>query len=591
MSSGTLLRIFGLLFLLFVTGCHRAPESPPEFVFAPWGLEVRNLRPGTPVKLYNASGRLVLSYPPLWGETEVLVFRWSPGARYILELGEKSYSVTAPQSRIKASLRLFAPLGQSPYEAYLYEDGEVVWTAPPGFAGRDFVLAGEERCFELGLLVTSHVKGPLTLSFPSGEVVLNGPFERHLEISRLCFPDPAHPVVFKVGIDRKELAFPLRWEKTDLSRAVSLLSWRLPTDAYGFLERHRLEGTLIAPNPFWEGLARWLGIKAKGFSRFDPLAYETLVLKNHLSAPLTLLVRADFLDPKTRAPVPGFYPKRFSGHGEMKKPLALVDLPPQGQAKAVLPIFLDETVAPGEYLARVEIFPFGSTKPILVREKRIGVVRGNVALSAALLLVLVLGLGYSAGLLLGLKRLVARFRLRDLTLIALTGAVGFGLDFLGGVASNILHAFLGPFNVLVGGLVTEVAHYLVLTAVLYLLSRPGVVTLSGLITYLMGGFLFGGFRITDPFFVGARLFVLEFFLFVFRAYARDRAGAARLVLALSLADAVNTAISLLLHMTFYRLFFPGWFILLSVGVKGFLYTLIGAILGVRVGRLLLRVER
>jgi len=64
-----------------------------------------------------------------------------------------------------------------------------------------------------------------------------------------------------------------------------------------------------------------------------------------------------------------------------------------------------------------------------------------------------------------------------------------------------------------------------------------------------------------------------------------------LILALALADALNTAISLLLHMTFFRLFFPGWYIWLSVVVKGFFYTLIGAWLGVSVGQTLRRVER
>ncbi len=579
------------LSLCLVAGCEQTSEEQPTFVFKPWGIRIRNIPPTTPVKLYNSQGYLILSYPPFWGENETLIFKWRPGEEYRVQLGGKNYFLRAPEAPIKASLKLFVPLGQNPYTAYFYGNGHLRWTDPLHFEGQEFVLVGEGPCFEVGFLFTSYFEGPFSFSVGQREIILGQPFERHLEKKKLCFSVEEPARFEKIGIQEKIFYFRFVWQRVDLSKAVSLVSWQVPTDAYGFVERHRLRDTLVVPNPFWERLARSLGIKAKGFSKFDPFAYETLVLENRLSAPVTLLLQADFLDPRTKKPVAGFYPKRFASHGEVKKPLALVDLPPRKRAKAVLPIFLDQTVSPGEYLARIEVYRFGSLKPLLVREKRIGVVRGNVALSAALLVVLCLGLGYSTYLILGLKSLIARFRLKELSLLALTGAVGFGFDFLGGIASNVLYAFLGPFNVLVGGLVTEVAHYLILTAVLYLVPRPGVVTLSGLITYLMGGFLFGGFRFTDPVFVGVRLLVLEFFLLVLGAYGPSRPRALRLVLALSLADATNTAISLLLHMTFYRLFFPGWFVTLSVGVKGFLYTLIGATFGVRLGKLLLRVER
>jgi len=167
--------------------------------------------------------------------------------------------------------------------------------------------------------------------------------------------------------------------------------------------------------------------------------------------------------------------------------------------------------------------------------------------------------------------------------------VAFGLDFLGGLLSNILYALLGPFNILVGGLVTEVIHYTVFTAVFLLVPRPGFAILSGLLHYLMGLVLFGGLRATDPFFLGSRLLVLEAFLCLFRTHSRPSGW--RTPVALSLADALNTLASLIIHMTFYRLFFPGWYLWLSIVVKGFFYTLIGARIGVRLGRTLLAAER
>lgn len=574
-----------LLGLVLVASCTSSSVKPPVFRFEPWGLQIEDLPPHSTLKLFDAKGHLLLAYPPFAAEEEMLFFRWQPGARYRVVIKGKSYEIKAPARPLVVRLKIFAPLGQRPYEIWL-EDGQSSLTLPI------LDLAGEEACQEVGLLLENVAQIPLRVDFAGEKALLKGEFARKFFVRRLCFTGKEIkelPLNLTGPVDLK-VSLRFQFRKVALSRAISLKAWRLPTDAFGFIEQHRLEGTLVAPNPFWQKLGYALGIKAKGFSRYDPFAYETLILENHLNMPLTLLLKADFLDLKTKRPVSGFYPKRFSEHG-FKQPLALIDLPPQGEAKAVLPIFLDKGIPPGEYQAVVTVYPFGSKKPILIFRRHIGVVRGKVSLSLALLVVLILGSGYSLFVLLNLKRMIRRFRLRELTLIALTGAVGFGLDFLGGVASNILYALFGPFNILVGGLVTEVAHYLVLTAVLYLIPQTGVITLSGVITYLMGGFLFGGFRITDPFFVGTRLFVLEMALILFGTVGHGRPSVWPLVLALSLADAINTAVSLLLHMTFFRLFFPGWYILLSLVVKGFIYTLIGAYLGARVGKILIRVER
>ncbi len=207
-------------------------------------------------------------------------------------------------------------------------------------------------------------------------------------------------------------------------------------------------------------------------------------------------------------------------------------------------------------------------------------------------MVVAIGVGYSLFLLVAIKGYFSRFNVRSLVLISLMGAVGFGLDFLGGLASNVLYALLGPFNILVGGLITEISHYLVLSAILYLIPRPGTVTLSGLVTYLMGGILMGGFGVTDAVFVGSRLAYQEGLLFLVGATrASGPPSRIRLALSLSLADALSTASSLVLHATFYRLFFPPWYIGLAVVVKGFFYTFLGVSLGVPFGKVLRRIER
>jgi hypothetical protein len=295
------------------------------------------------------------------------------------------------------------------------------------------------------------------------------------------------------------------------------------------------------------------------------------VLENESPVPVNLLVKAHFLDVKTGRQVEGFYPPQFFSSGHMKEPVALTYLPPKGRARVVLPVYAE--VPSGEYLARVEIYPLGGREPVLIKERRIGVTRGKPWLAAGLLVIMGSGLLFSLGLLFGHRHLLKRFRTRELCLISLSGAVAFGLDFLGGLLSNILYALLGPFNVLVGGLITEVIHYAVFTAIFVLVPKPGFATLSCLLHYLMGLLLYGGIRATDPFFVGSRILTLEALLLLFAVYRKPISW--RTVLALSLADALQTLSSLILHMTFYRLFFPVWYLWLSILVKGFLYTLFG----------------
>jgi hypothetical protein len=274
--------------------------------------------------------------------------------------------------------------------------------------------------------------------------------------------------------------------------------------------------------------------------------------------------------------------------GHYRQPLSLVYLPPHARERVVLPVYVNG-VSPGEYRFRVSVQALGEERPFLTKEKRVGLTRGSAALAAGLLLILASGLSYSLFLALGLRRILARFALRELTLVALAGAVAFGLDFLGGMLSNVFYALLGPFNILIGGLVTEVVHYLVFTAVLLLVPKPGFPTLTGLLHYLMNLVLFGGFRATDPFFLGTNLLVLEGALWLGRCW--PGLPALRTVLSLSLADALNILVSLVLHMTLYRLYFPVWYLWLAIWGKGFLYTLIGASLGLRLGRLLLEGER
>jgi hypothetical protein len=184
--------------------------------------------------------------------------------------------------------------------------------------------------------------------------------------------------------------------------------------------------------------------------------------------------------------------------------------------------------------------------------------------------------------------------LRILVLLSLLGSLQFCLSFAGRLVSSVTYAILGPFNCLVGGLLTEVLTYLLITSILFLVPRVGAMTLAGIVNYIMGGILFGSFGFTDILYHGSGIAFREILLLVFgitHFRQSDREPAIfPMMLALGIAGAASTFTSLTLNSVFYRLYFADWYILLNVVVTGFFYTAIGVYLGKKLGRNLRKVN-
>ncbi len=561
--------------LLAVPGCLR--ETRVERVlFTPLGIELYGLTERSEVKLFDSEGRLLLHYPPLPTENLMLIFRWEPKEVYRLKVEDKTLLLKTPEKRIIAEVLVLAPVGSPGKRSFVY---------PGEGLEEDLFLASRAKCPEVAITVTSF-KEDLRVEFPDpfNAKRLLKKYQRSFVKAPLCLTEK-RTVVIKVGDEEVKLNFFRK--DLDLTKELKLISWRLPTDESGFSARYRKEGLLAVPNPALQKFLYIVGVKEKGTSSFEPFAYQTTVIRNDSEVPLVLLLETRFFDLSGRE-VEGFYPKRFSKKGAFRRPVSVVYAPPRADVKAVMPIYIND-VAPGEYLVELKVSIFGEKKEIFRKTKKIGVTKGSWGWGVALLVILATGLAYFVFFSTNLSRILRKFDTRELSLISLAGSLSFALDFLGGTLSNILYAFLGPFNVLVGGLVTEVVHYGVFCAIFFLIPKPGFVTLSGILHYLMSVVIFGGLKITDPFFVGARLFFTETSLLFFRCYGnslRER----RTALALSVADALNTASSLLLHTVFYRLYFPFWYIVLSVTVKGFFYTFLGAVFGIKIGKRLTLVE-
>jgi len=208
-----------------------------------------------------------------------------------------------------------------------------------------------------------------------------------------------------------------------------------------------------------------------------------------------------------------------------------------------------------------------------------------------------------AGLLLFLgrqRKVFGTFRVSELVLIALFASVTFVLViFPGSVLGPLFSAVAGPFGFLIQGIFFEILRILVLVTLLVLVPRVGTVTLVSVVRYLIGGLAFGGFTPVDLFYLGASVVLMEVVLYAAgvtskRGVLRRRdIGLASFVYVALLLGVVNGATQYViycLNITFYRLYFADWFIWLSVVVNGFLYAVLGALPGMKLGLRLRRIS-
>jgi len=588
----TLLVIAGIL-----AGCRgKEPAGLLRGEFTPTGALRVNLSPDNQwIEVRDGQGRvLAKAYPHGQPVAEVL-FRWTPAATYCIrtDRGEEAI-VEAPGRTPALAIRLHAPLGQTPHEAYLYAG-----SAPP--APRIVLLAAEPaETLDLMLEVEKLDDGParkvrVSASFPewrNTSHTLELQFEKRIWTARLQIGEELSrdPTTVEVTGEGFRIPFEVRFARSrPASEQVEVVSWRLPTGADGSLRPGQPEDRIAMPNPVWDRLAVWFGLRPQVVDYLKPYTYQTLELRNRGALPVSLAVTGEVVDPVTGRTVPGFDPPRWDASGGSNRTMVFVEVEAGGAPRrCVLPLYVRPDTAAGAYLRRVRIQPLGSDKVVATLEVPLGVTRGKPFLTVWVMFIVVLSLGWLILVIASYRRLVTGMGVRALVLLSLLGALQFCLGLLGGWVSNLLYAFLGPFNCLVGGFLTELLTYLIVTSILCLLPRPGAMTLAGIITYLMGAILFGSFGLTDLLFVGSAIAFREILLYVF-GVTRRKPGDTQppplvpMMLALGLADAAAIFTSLALFAIFYRLFYANWYILLNAGVTGFLYTCVGVYFGRKLG--------
>jgi hypothetical protein len=380
---------------------------------------------------------------------------------------------------------------------------------------------------------------------------------------------------------------------------IQVIDHVFPTDPRGRPEPQRLPDTVALPNPLWRALGAMFGARGLSVDPYAPYAFQTATFANRTDYPMTLLVTARVRDLATGWPVPAFVPQAFEVTGGVGRLTSLARIPPHAEGRAVVPFYVRREVQEGRYTGELEVQLLGSDAPLYRLERPLSVVRSDARVSLTLLVVTPLSLAALGLFAARYRRLIAGFDARALSTIALFGALMFASGFLTDLLSVGLNVVLGPFNLLVGGVLYEILHHLVLATLIVLYPRPGTATLVGLTHYLMRGLTTGQLSPVDVLFVGSSLTYKEFALYAFgvtrgrplleRLAATPRRTRLTVALAFGLAGGATAFTSLALHTAFYRLFFAPWYVWLAV-IVGVVGAWPGVLMGLRFGQSLNRVR-
>jgi hypothetical protein len=384
----------------------------------------------------------------------------------------------------------------------------------------------------------------------------------------------------------------------ELASKLEIKGRWLPTGIDGLFDSRKQPDTIYYKAPYLRKIIRWLGVPDERLSYWMPYAYHSIALQNVSDYHLPLVVKSRLIELDGERTPKAFHPPDiYSGGLGDNAVTAAVSLSPTGSQRVVLPIFITSSPHLGKYRLRVMVYAMGSSQPLKTLTmplKVTGLDFTAMACTLASLLVSLVALGVLAW---RFKPLLASFKVRQVVIIALFGALTFaGVNLPLKVFGALFYGLLGPFSVLVIGLFNEVLYYALLVTIVRMIPSPGVVSLLTLVRYLLSVLITGGFHLSDFMYVGTSIAVKESALYL-TGVTRKSSGfnwswpaVCVLAMVLALGDSLLNLTSIYVHMVLFRLYFADWFITLNVLFNGMAYTMLGVWLGKRFSNRLIWAE-
>lgn len=628
-----------LLFLtiLFI-GCTPKMEEDTlswQITFFPLGAKVQ-FTDDTPVKqlsAFNSDGTMVaqLNFPAQPRQIESLYFEWQEKKTYRFEATLSTeqvivQKVTAPRTYPRGSLKIAVPYGIAVKSDVLSKEQKAL------------ILEGSEMT---ATVMITNGKTPATfdleLCLPSSLTVNRPPVDWKIETKdrqtclsttgtlHVASEDWFRQLVLRTSdvaietseqSDTQEISGVVRFATTDgetweqkatvqlriapvseIVEHISIASIEMPTDASGIADPRQRKDSIYHPRPLFS----WLVTEQT--DAYVPVTYQTVRLHNQSEETIHVVVSSINLDMKSGEAVPFLAPPDAVNAGTDQS-ISLASLPGGELTHISLPIYLhSQSAEAGEFEREIAVKIWGSDTTVLSEKRPLHIIVPNRhALFVSGLAVIASCVGLVV-LLRFHRQFFVRFTTKQLIVIALFGTTIFvAVVVPSTLFLNLIRAILGPFAVLLTGLVNETIYYALLTALLiYICGAPndnitggirdaqaygkgGVILLVSAVRLLLGAVTFGLFTPMTIIYTGTSVLLLEIGFLLVR-----RRGLFAWALVLGICDAIAVYVDFQLSILFYRLFFADWYILLRIFVEGFAYTGIGVLLGAKLGRGLWRV--
>ncbi len=483
-------------------------------------------------------------------------------------------------------VRIDAPIGQGEREV---RPGDTV--AVPVLEGRPTEVSVQVRALS---------PGPIRIRL--GEAQQEGLLERGERLSLRARLSERTVLRIEAGAETLEATLvPESLPLDRLREELRIVDLRFPAEASGEADISRPADRFTLPARWWTRGLRALRLGVRARDPWAPWAWLGVTVANDGDEARNLVLRLRSVDEQDR-PIPALAPRAREGMAEGGAVQVLLRVPPRTRARAAIPVYADEAALFAAGLDRaevqVELLPLGLPEVLTEQRRTLHIDRGNTWASLGLLGSLAAALGGSAMVLTRARAWLIGARTSELLTIALFSSLSFIVGLVGRLLTMAFSTLLGPFAVLISGLVDDVLRTALLATLLSLRPRPGTLGLFVLTSWLLSGLALGSFTPSDLVFVGARVFWLEGLAWLF-GLTRGAAWLEqarplrflRLSAALGGASVLTSAIGLVLSVTLYRLHLAGWYVGLMLALPGFAYVLIGVALSLGFTDSLRRVRR
>jgi len=512
----------------------------------------------------------------------------APGTQLMVDVGDgRLHQAQVPQDSGPLVVELDLPAGQG--------------AKPVGEAGQHAFSVVSGAQMKAHIVLRLAAPGEAVVEFGGTEYTVRTtvPGERKILTLPVSIDGPSELLIRGAGLVRQTTLQPTVVDSESARASLHLDSVVFPADESGDPEPARPVGRVTLPAAWWQALLQKTGVGYRAQDPYGPWSFQAAHLFNHSTQPLNVVVSARVLDASGQ-PAAAFQPRLRDRQGDTGEVSGLLRVPARANAMARLPFYVDPgqlPEGPSEWTQEIRVTPLGSSEVLWVQRRVLQVQRGSTWIS----------LGFLVGLLGGLLGMVLvpmktsdwlrELRTADLVTVAVFATLSFLISGASALLAAAASALLGPFAVFATNFADDVLRYALLATLITLLPRPGVATLTVLLTWLMRGVALGSFSPTDAITIGTQVFWLEGGLWLVGITRSSTwlEGSAlarwlRLGSAFSVASVMTSLTGLAMAMVLYRLYYAPWYVAAVVAGPGFLYVWLACGMGTRFAHSLRLVE-